>query len=63
MHAQLPSHLCDRLARLPNNPDRALPELSIEISPFHRHHFLKATSLRYEGKPMSHVRIRRELAA
>ena len=29
-------HLRDRFARLPHDPDRAFPELSIETSPFHR---------------------------
>src|SRR6516165_10593850 len=27
--------------RLPDDPNRALPELLFKISPFHRHHFLK----------------------
>jgi hypothetical protein len=30
------SHPRDRFARLPHDPDRAFPELSIETSPFHR---------------------------
>jgi hypothetical protein len=29
-------YLRDRLARFPHDPDRAFPELPIEISPFHR---------------------------
>src|SRR4029077_16677555 len=33
---QLPGHLRDRLARLPDDPHRAFPELPIEISPLHR---------------------------
>src|ERR1700758_5214162 len=38
-------------AATPVHVDRAFLELPIETSPFHRHHLLKAMSLRYEGKP------------
>jgi hypothetical protein len=51
MHAQIPSHLRNRLARLPDNPNRALLKLLIKRSSLHRSHFLIAMSPRYEGKP------------
>src|SRR6516225_310587 len=41
VQALRPSHLRDRPTRLPDDPNRALPELLFKISPFHRHHFLK----------------------
>jgi hypothetical protein len=41
VQAQLPSHLRDRPTRLPDDPNRALPEIPIKISPFDRHPFLK----------------------
>jgi len=33
VNAQVPGHLRDRLAGLPDNPDRALPEILIELPP------------------------------
>src|SRR6516225_5997989 len=41
VQAQLPNDLRDRPARLPHDPDRAFSKLPIEISPYHRHHFLQ----------------------
>src|SRR5215470_7951798 len=35
-HTQIPSHLRNRLARLPDNPNRTLLELLIKLSSFHR---------------------------
>jgi hypothetical protein len=32
-NAQIPGHLRDRLPGLPDNPDRALPEILIELPP------------------------------
>src|SRR5215218_256020 len=49
---QIPRHLRNRLPSLPDNPDRALPEVLIEPPPrlCHRPSSL-AMSPRYEGKP------------
>src|SRR5207237_8076403 len=55
--AQLPGHLRDRLARLPDQPDRALLEVLLELPAClcHRHLPFKAMSPRYEGKPTRHA--------
>ena len=45
IHAQLPSHHRDRLARLPNDPHRAFPELRIKLpSRIHRRFLLSDVS-------------------
>src|SRR6266496_2640188 len=53
---QLSRDLRDRLAGLPDQPDRALLEVLVELPSRLSHRpSLKAMSPRYEGKPTSHT--------
>jgi hypothetical protein len=50
--AELPSRLRYRLARLPDDPDRAFPERDRNFAVASPAHFFEAMSLLYEGNPV-----------